>query len=597
MKRCRNIRVAICVFHTLAYLTTYAGGLDGANVGESALKPLWKDKRAEDAAQLALKEHRPELALAAFGMFLRREKAPTAPQAIQTIVDMGSRSGMRERVAFILAFNKTFRGQRQAELIDALTKHRDSSAHALAAATLATIYSHAYITNPGEYCSARNDLKDSKAAKRHKKKTLAEIPNSLLSSRQSATLDLALVAAAFSGAPAYKQKVTDVANPRGTVAGAQLLYLARQEAELPQKQVVALFRAAMRGSTALSRQEPAPLFEPMFSGGSLACMGLAELGEPQYLPLAIQALNNRDPKVRIDAVRAIRSIGPDDAALVALSKALPKVEWPLLVEICASLGVHPDKRVMPALIQRLDQEHGRFQLDLVHALSCIAGAQKGRTAEAWKEWWRTHGAGFEVEPDASRKYRETTRVQDVDVPSLGYFYGLPIFSDHLVYVVDTSKSMHGARINSLRENLVSSLQSLRQTEKSTLRSRSPRVYFNIVDFGGDVVTMEDDGLTEDLDDGIERTQKMPMTIGTRSYDALERGIGLEGTDSIYFLSDGAPVWGQIEKWDRIVAALDLLMLYRPIAIWSVAFDPKGGNEKAMTRMSGENVGRYEAPPL
>lgn len=604
MKRYRNIIVTICVLHTLAHLTPCFGGLDGENVGASALKPLWRGKGSEEAAQLALQERRPELALAAFGMFLRREKAPTAPQAVQTIVDMGSRSGMRDRVAFMLAFNDAFERNQQAELIDALTTHRDGAAQELAAATLAMIYCHAYITPPGEYLSARNDLKGTRSAtaqatKRRKKMNRKEIPipNELFSSRQQATWQLAVVAAAFSGNPTYRHGVTEERHPRGTTAGAQLLYLARQDTKLPQEQVVALFREAMRGSTALSSRQHPPLFDPMLPGGALACMGLAELGDPTYLPLVIQALEDRAPKVRIDAIRAIRKIGPDDAALAVLSKTLLTAEWPLLVEICATLGAHPDKRVIPALIKRLDQENGRFQLDIVHALSCIAGAQEGRTAEEWKEWWRTNGAGFEVELGASQKYRETTRVQDVDVPSLGFFYGLPIFSDHLVYVVDTSLSMRGPRIDSLRENLVSSLQSLTPEDKRVMRNRQSRVYFNIVDFGGDVVTMQDSGLTDNIDDGIDRAQEMPMTIGTRSYDALERAIGLEGADSIYFLSDGAPLWGQLEKWDRIMAAMDLLMLYRPVAIWSVAFDPSGPDGKAMTLMSDENFGRYEAPPL
>jgi hypothetical protein len=124
-----------------------------------------------------------------------------------------------------------------------------------------------------------------------------------------------------------------------------------------------------------------------------------------------------------------------------------------------------------------------------------------------------------------------------------------------------------------------------------------RVYFNIVDFGGDVVTMESGGLTDDFRSGEKRAETMPLTFGTRSYDALERAMQLEGADSLYFLSDGAPYWGQLEAWQSINAGMDLLMLHAPIALWSVAFDPAGGNAAAMTRMADENFGRYEAPVL
>jgi hypothetical protein len=581
--RHRNCLLALCVLSSFACVTAHVSGL-------------------EDSAE--------ELALAEFGRFVRSaRRTPPEPQTVQTIVDMGKRSGMQSQVAFILAFNQASSGQ--AELIDALATHKDGSAQELAAATLATLHCRHYTADSSHYLSARNDLKVRKEAAPGKVETvkrggkqlkkaqvagnLAAIPGTLFVSRQRTTRDLALVAAAFSGDPAYKQAVANVQNPTGTAAGAMLLYLARQEAELTQEQVVGLFRAATGGAASPSSRPSSSLFGPLLPGGALACMGLAELGEQKNLPLLIQALSARDSKVQIDAVRAIRRLGPDDAALAAVSQALMTAEWPLLVELCATLGAHPDKRVVPALIQRLERENGRLRLDIVHALSSIAGEQKGSTAREWKEWWQTSGAGFEVVPDSSRAYREKTRVQDVEVPSIGFFYGLPIFSDRLVYVVDTSQSMRGARIDSLRENLVSSLEGLRSAGTSGLQSRRQRVSFNIVDFGGDVVTMYDGGLTDDIDMGITRTKTMPLTYGTRSYDAMERGMALAGTDTIYFLSDGAPVRGQIEKWGHIIAAMDLLMLHRPVAIWSVAFDPSGGNAEAMTTLAEENFGRYEAP--
>lgn len=608
-----------CLFGVFAGSRLEALESEGPDIGSSALMQISRGKSAEDAARLALRERRTSLAAAAFSLYLTLEKDPTSPQAVETIIAMGKRSGMRNRTAFILSFQGQRQGEYGTNWIDVLMASKDSAAHELAATVLATRYCYDYVKKSQVHISARKELKlpekdpdaaaeetTSKSIKKGRTRKavsleLPAIPDALLEPSPADTYVLALVAAAFSGDARYRERVDGIPKPDRTAAGAALLYLARQDKNLPEAQVKERFKASLSPSATLKQKGAAPdpnalLFDPMLAGGSLACMALAELGDKKYLPLLVQALAAEDLRVQMDAVRAIKSIGLDDAALAAMTKILAQAPWPLLVELCSTLGAHPDKRSVPALLARLEKENGRFRLDLVHALSAIAGEQKGETAQEWKKWAQANLATFTVDPDASKKFRDTTRVQDVRIPSLGFFYGLPIYSDRLVYVVDTSNSMKGPRIDSLRENLSASLDSL-QPKKGLSAPKRGSVQFNIVDFGGDLVAMHERGLTSDIKKAKSRAAGMTLSLGTRSFDALECGMTLAGMDTVYFLSDGAPVRGQIEAWNLIIDSMDLLMLYSPVAIWSVAFDPKEGNGEAMTALAYGNFGRHEAPPL
>lgn len=607
-----RIILFVCLLTMIYIGDVHAKKLDGAGEGAEALSPIWKTKIASDAKPVALKENNKNLAAAGFGMYVRLSKSSTSDETLDTFVAFAKRPGMMNRAAFMLAFRTQYRQlPRVRALIQKLSAHQDAAAHKLAASVLVNLYSCRYVADPDKFKCARNDLRDyvapdaefsdesdkvkpnKKTKKKNKVMRVPDIPESLFASSDTDTVTLAMIAAAFSGSKAYHEFMTSIARPTPVQAGAILLYLSQVGDELSDQQVGALFQAALTSTYSSVKNREEHLVNPMFAGGSLACMGLGNLGEKKYLPLLIRALSSKNQKVQMDAIRSIRKIGPDEKSLIAFNSLLKTAEWPVLVELCAAIGEYPDMRLMPGLISRLQSEKGRFRLDLVYALSSIVGEQVASTADEWSKWLAAN-RDFSVDPAKTKEYRLNTKVQDVSITPLGFFYGVQIFSDHFVYVVDTSLSMRGERIKSLRENFLESLESL-ESKGGRSFSRKPKVYYNIVDFGGDVVTMDSDGLTDNIAEGKRRVNEMPLTLGTRSYDAMERGWMIENTDSIYFLSDGAPVWGQLETWPSIDLAMDRLFLYRPVAVWMVAFDPHKTGGKAMKTIARENFGNYDAP--
>ena len=74
-------------------------------------------------------------------------------------------------------------------------------------------------------------------------------------------------------------------------------------------------------------------------------------------------------------------------------------------------------------------------------MNSIVGEKKFEHAADWIKWYRKEAATFEVNPEATQNYRKENRIQDLFVKAYTYFYGIHIFSDRFVFVIDTSASM------------------------------------------------------------------------------------------------------------------------------------------------------------
>lgn len=413
------------------------------------------------------------------------------------------------------------------------------------------------------------------------------VPAALLKSAPVATASMAIRAAAYAKDAAAAEIVDACTTNDPRIAGARLLYAARMERPLPPGALDAAFAPppkapglpalpGARGPKGPADNVPDALDVP---GLCPAVEALGLLGDPQHLPRICQAAAHEDPRVRLEAARALRRFGSDEAKAF-MGRWLQACDWPVAVELAAALGEKPDPRSVPALIERLRKEHGRLRMDLVHALSSIAGGQVAQTADAWAGWWKTNGPSFAVDAEASAAYRARTPVQRIDLVALGFFYSLPIQSDRICYVVDSSMSMKGDRIASLRRNLAESIDGL-----------AKHVRYDIVDFGGDVVVLEADGLLEDRRKGVKRAEDMPLSLGTRAYDGMERAARIPALDTMLFLSDGAPVRGQFNSWPDILRVLSVMHRYAPLAIHSVNFDPNPANAAAMRKLAACRAGR------
>lgn len=406
----------------------------------------------------------------------------------------------------------------------------------------------------------------------------------LLQDSDPETVRLALMAAAYGGDESLKARIAGMPVTGPAAAGAVLLYRVRTGEKLADEEASALFTQAMKSSVTSASDGGLSDFSLDLPGGIMACQAAALQKSQSLLPLLHAALASPDVRIQAEAARAIGAAGSPSSVPV-LSQKLGDCSWPVLVEVTRALGAIPDARSITPLITRLRTEKGRFRLDVVYALSSIAGEQKGRTVADWESWWRKTGQAFVPDPGVTQAFRQKNRVQDMVVPSLGMFYSLPIYSDRLCFVVDSSQSMRGERIASLKANLTKAVETI-----------ADGVAYNIVNFGGVIEVMRRDSLVRDKRSGFRRIEEMGLSSGTRSYDAMEVGCRMEGVDTLYFLSDGKPTPSQVSEWGEIRRAIALCDRQRPLAIHVVEFNPEG-NTEPMVEMADENGGLYEAVVL
>jgi hypothetical protein len=143
--------------------------------------------------------------------------------------------------------------------------------------------------------------------------------------------------------------------------------------------------------------------------------------------------------------------------------------------------------------------------------------------------------------------------------------------------------MRGDRIASLKENLTQSIGKL-----------ADHVYYNLVDFGGDVEVLTPGALTSDKARGKQRVYDMDLSVATRSFCGMRQGALLKEVDTLFFLSDGAPAMDSMSNWDDIIRGMLLMTRYFPIAIYGIDFDPSAGNQASMIRLADDNVGLHES---
>lgn len=565
-----------------------------------------KNLSAADVMQLARQEKSDIVVCLALGIYIETGK-PAAAEAANVIAACAARRTMFGDAALIAALSGQAASIAGQYVPDDRLKNR--TAGQLAGAVLAmfarTLDLGAVqyrVPKPKDFAGGpppdakkqKAMAKQRQAGKRVKpqinaadKAEVVRITKVLLATGDEETLEFALITAAHLELEDVADLVEGLSKHRSNAIQAlRQYYLARIGKPLEEETLTRVLRSvekipqnATKASAFLSN------YEITTSAHSYACQAIEAAPDEKVLPLLTKAMDSRDLRVQIDAARALEAIASPQAVPV-LTRAMARCEWPVLVSICSALGAIPSTDSFDALIKRLGEEKGRFRLDVNHALASIAGKQHGRTAQEWQAWWESN-KDFKPDPVKTDAFRSQIRVQDVRCETLGFFYHAPIFSDRLAFVLDTSASMKGDKIENLKQNLTMTLESL-----------AKHVRFNVVDFGGHVAVMMPGRLMNaaaGASAAIQNLGYLKLTLGTRSYDGLEAGVALNDIDTIIYLSDGAPVASKLTAWSRIVRGLHILNRYRPIAMFTVEFKAGAANAAAMEEVAARNHGLSSSP--
>jgi hypothetical protein len=235
------------------------------------------------------------------------------------------------------------------------------------------------------------------------------------------------------------------------------------------------------------------------------------------------------------------------------------------------------------LINLLPRFKGLVQYDVVSHLIAATGQNFADDAAKWKAWW-TQNQGVTQLPDKSK----------IPPPGnygkFGEYYGIPICAKRVVFVLDTSGSMRGGKLDAAKVELIRAVKEL------------PReVFFDIVIFNSTVRVWQDQ-----LVPANESMKQIAVNIvldqearnSTASYDALEAAFALE-PEAIYFLSDGAPQGGKIDNPGEIIASVSGVNRVRRVSIHSIGIDTRADTSvnpfaRFMKALATPNWGEYRA---
>lgn len=231
------------------------------------------------------------------------------------------------------------------------------------------------------------------------------------------------------------------------------------------------------------------------------------------------------------------------------------------------------------MIELLPRTDGLARNDLVEALTDATGQKLGADARLWRKWWNARSDGarpLEVESSQSQQ------VVAADVPQ---YYGIPMHAGRIVFVLDTSGSMAGARIEAAKRELIKAIEAL------------PRaVEFDVVTYNSRVERWQPKLVRADEEMKALLTKSIESETGsgnTSSYKALQEAFELD-PEAIYFLSDGAPTDATPAK---ILSEITKLNRERRISLHTIGIGTGFGAPifgEFMQALSGANLGEFRA---
>jgi len=240
----------------------------------------------------------------------------------------------------------------------------------------------------------------------------------------------------------------------------------------------------------------------------------------------------------------------------------------------------------PVIIGMLDKLGGEAKADAAAYLTRMTGQRFGMNTARWQGWLAvTSGTPLPKGETPAKLTASVHRAEEVASEG-GHYYGMPIYANKLLFVLDTSGSMQGSRFTAAKRELVQAIQGLRS-----------EVQFGIIVFNSSVSRWQqhlvkanvlNKKLAEVFIEGLN------PQASTATFDALATALEYD-VEAIYFLTDGAPTGGQIVAPPAIVQSVSGTNRLRRISIYTIGLAPgvPGSMTDAFLKtLAEQNLGTY-----
>ncbi len=377
--------------------------------------------------------------------------------------------------------------------------------------------------------------------------------------------------------------------------------------------------------------------------------GIAEaLGHVDH-PEALQALletvlRDAEPQVRVaamDALRAKKSNAPETIGV--LVQMLSNDSWQAKSTAVATLQALAAKETIEPLIETLSKNDGRLRYEINLALIAFTGVDKHGDYAAWKAWW--DASKDEVKAGTYKVRKEEQASKESGAATT--FYGIPIQSRHVVFVLDRSGSMARPSEWDISPDVATGVnvpgldlkpQGNRKIDiarwqlKRALAMLPDGMEFNLIFYNHQWTAMSEqmvklNGTTRKQ--AFEFIDSLDPTGRTNIYDPLEKGLSFAPSggpdkdklpkgapnpavrrtvasndksekgyaDTVFLLSDGLPNTGQVPDPDGIIAKVKEINRTRKVTINTIGVFASGETEaepggRLLKQISDDSGGVY-----
>ena len=308
-----------------------------------------------------------------------------------------------------------------------------------------------------------------------------------------------------------------------------------------------------------------------------------------------------DTTLRLAAVQALTELRVIDSTSLLqdyLADPDPRIRSQA-VELLASTR---SRDSIPIFIERLDQEHGPVGLRIARVLRLITGQDFGFKSGRWRAWWKAEGATFVLPTAAEALELEFARrmKKDAEGRTQSTFYGLPVLSKNVCFVLDTSGSMR--RLVPGKDKTTTDPEKkpkgpmritvAKRELTNVLTALSLKTFANIVLFSSDAFAWQEELalINEEVRaEALEFVDQATANGGTNVYGGLSLAFEDTRIDTIYMLTDGSPSAGLITDPDRLLEEVKSWNLVRRIQIHCISV---GRESKFLRDLAAQNGGDY-----
>ncbi len=369
---------------------------------------------------------------------------------------------------------------------------------------------------------------------------------------------------------------------------------------------------------------------------------LGAIDQPDALASLLEvARKDPEPQVRVAAIDALvlRKAAPLEvgAMLVGL---LGHESWQVKSAAVAAIQALGLKVAVGPLVEALAKNDGRLRYEINQALIAFTGVDKHGDYGAWKAWWDANQEEVKAGTYKPRKEEMAGNQQGAATT----FYGIPIRSKHVVFVLDRSGSMArpsewdippdvatgpGLPGGDVKKQGDRKIDIARWQLKRALAMLQDGVEFNIIFYNHQWTAMADSMVklsATTRKQAYEFIDATDPTGRTNIYDPLEKGLmfapagggadkfpkGAPGprptvasgdrsekgyADTVFLLSDGLPNTGQIPDPDGIVAKIKEINRTRKVTVNTIGVFATGDTEadaggRLLKQLADDSGGAY-----